>query len=128
MKYVWKQDFKHMGLYSLINVMPPSASFQNLTVMEVERCSSLINIGTSSAAKSLVQLTQMTIGRCKNIREVIGNHGDVIEDEIIFRKLKSLMLEDLPSLTSFCSWNFTLKFPSLETLTVGQCPNINIFS
>ncbi|TXG65483.1 hypothetical protein EZV62_006758 [Acer yangbiense] len=117
LKYMWKQNFKLdlilqnlealniWGCNSLINVMPPSASFQNLTVMEVEGCSSLINIGTSSAAKSLVQLTQMRIEKCKKITEVVGNHGDVTEDEIIFPKLKSLSLLDLPSLTSFCSWN-----------------------
>ncbi|KAK2640398.1 hypothetical protein Ddye_028193 [Dipteronia dyeriana] len=139
-KYMWKQDFKLdlilqnledlniLGCDSLINVMPPSASFQNLTVMEVGRCSSLINIGTSSAAKSLVQLTQMTIRWCKNIIEVVGNHGDVTEDEIIFPKLKSLSLLFLPSLTSFCSWNVTLQFPSLEELIVDYCRQMKIFS
>ncbi|TXG65320.1 hypothetical protein EZV62_006595 [Acer yangbiense] len=85
----------------------PSTCFQNLTSLEVVRCDSLINMGTSSVAKSLVQLTEMRISYCEKITEVIVNNGDVEEDEIIFRKLKSLMLKDLPSLTSFCSWNFT---------------------
>ncbi|TXG65323.1 hypothetical protein EZV62_006598 [Acer yangbiense] len=147
LKHIWKQNskldliiqnlevLKVQLCHSLINLMPPptsfqnpSTSFRNLTYLKVESCNSLINIGTSSVAKSLVQLTEMLISSSEKITEVIGNHGDVIEDEIIFRKLKSLMLEDLPSLTSFCSWNFTLKFPSLETVTVRQCPNMKIFS
>ncbi|TXG65311.1 hypothetical protein EZV62_006586 [Acer yangbiense] len=106
----------------------PSTSFQNLTSLQVMSCNSLINMGTSTVAKSLVQLTEMSISSCEKLTEVIGNHGDVIEDEIIFRKLKSLDLLGLPSLTSFYSLNCTLKFPSLETLTVTRCPNLKIFS
>ncbi|KAK2640403.1 hypothetical protein Ddye_028198 [Dipteronia dyeriana] len=140
LKYMWKHDFKLDVILqnlevlnirdcnSLINVMPHSASFQNLTVMEIESCSSLINIGTSSAAKSLVQLTQMTIWGCANIIEVVGNHGAVTEDEIILPKLKSLSLKYLPSLRSFCSWNVNLEFPSLEELIVYKCPQMKIFS
>ena len=147
LKYIWKQNskldlniqnlevLKVWACHSLINLMPPptsfqnpSTSFQNLTSLEVQGCNSLINIGTYSVAKSLVQLTEMSISNCKKITEVIGNHGDVIEDEIIFRKLKSLMLLGLPRLASLCSWNFTLKFPYLETLTVYYCPNMMIFS
>ncbi|KAI9184865.1 hypothetical protein LWI28_001922 [Acer negundo] len=139
-KYMWKPDFKLDLILqnlealnirwcnSLINVMPPSASFQNLTVMQVVDCRSLINIGTSSAVKSLVQLSEMTILLCKNIIEVVGNHGDVTDDEIIFPKLKRLSLRDLPSLTSFCSWKVTLQFPSLEELIVVKCPQMKIFS
>ncbi|KAK3198744.1 hypothetical protein Dsin_022159 [Dipteronia sinensis] len=85
-------------------------------------------MGTSPVAKSLVQLTEMSISYCRKITEVIGNHGDVILDEISFTKLKSLKLQKLPSLTSFCSGNFILKFPSLETLDVIGCPNMKIFS
>ncbi|KAL5783698.1 hypothetical protein ACOSP7_008727 [Xanthoceras sorbifolium] len=42
--------------------------------------------------------------------------------------LKSLSLKDLPRLTSFCFWNCTLEFPSLEKLNVPDYPNMKIFS
>ncbi|KAL5769653.1 hypothetical protein ACOSP7_013807 [Xanthoceras sorbifolium] len=64
-----------------------------------------------------------------------GKHSNILchlnlfsEDKIIFSSLKSLSLEFLIGLKSFCSWNFTLEFPSLEELTVFSCPNIKIFS
>lgn len=50
------------------------------------------------------------------------------KEEIVFTKLKSLFLVDLDSLTSFCSANYTFKFPSLQDLDVIGCPKMTIFT
>ncbi|KAH9686702.1 hypothetical protein KPL70_014464 [Citrus sinensis] len=61
--------------------------------------------------------------------EVVINDKDGVEkEEIVFRKLKTLDLVDLDSLTSFCSANYTFKFPSLQDLYVIGCPKMKIFT
>ncbi|KAL5825165.1 hypothetical protein ACOSQ3_021228 [Xanthoceras sorbifolium] len=119
-----------MGCVSLINLnlTLSSASFQNLTALKVNRCKSLTDMVISSTAKSLVQLIEMSIWNCEKIIEVVGDQGDVTDNKIIFCKLKSLSLYDLPNLTSFCFGNFSLEFPSLEELIVNNCPKMKIFS
>ncbi|KAL5825698.1 hypothetical protein ACOSQ3_021761 [Xanthoceras sorbifolium] len=111
---------------SLINVLLPSSSFENLKILKVEDCKRLISLVAVSTAKSLVRLEEMQICRCKMMKEVVPNEGDVKEDEIIFHKLKKLDLSDLSSLTSF--GNYTFKFPILEKLTVKECSKMKIFS
>ncbi|GAY33003.1 hypothetical protein CUMW_283970 [Citrus unshiu] len=59
---------------------------------------------------------------------VINNKDGVEKEEIVFRKLKTLELSDLDSLTSFCSANYTFKFPSLQALWVIGCPKLKIFT
>ncbi|KAL5825703.1 hypothetical protein ACOSQ3_021766 [Xanthoceras sorbifolium] len=39
-----------------------------------------------------------------------------------------MSLTDLSNLTSFCSGNYTLNFPSLEELDVIGCPKMKFFS
>ncbi|KAK9230139.1 hypothetical protein WN944_023106 [Citrus x changshan-huyou] len=65
------------------------------------------------------------------MREVVINDEDGaenFEEEIVFTKLKILSLYDLDSLTSFCSANYTFKFPSLEDLSIIGCPKMKIFT
>ncbi|KAL5853780.1 hypothetical protein ACOSQ3_008898 [Xanthoceras sorbifolium] len=113
---------------TLMNLMPPSASFQNLILLKVDGCGSLENVVTSSTAKSLVMLLSMDISNCKNITEVVGNQGDVTNDKIIFSNLKYLLLKNLRGLATFCSSSCTLEFPYLEKLNVSDCRNLKIFS
>ena len=119
---------------NLINLVPPSTSFQTLTCLMVCRCDGMINVLTSSIAKSLVRLRRIKIGECKMITEIVANDDDegenyAAKDEIVFSELKELLLLDLESLTSFFSGNnCNFKFPSLERLVVEDCPNMNIFS
>ncbi|KAH9727248.1 putative disease resistance protein [Citrus sinensis] len=138
--YIWKQDSKLDSITenleslevwwceNLINLVPSSASFKNLTTLELWYCQRLMNLVTSSTAKSLVCLTKLRIDGCRMLTEIISKEEDVAEDEIVFSKLKWVSLERLENLTSFCSGNYTLKFPSLEDLFVIECPKMKIFS
>ncbi|KAK3187827.1 hypothetical protein Dsin_027388 [Dipteronia sinensis] len=113
--------------FNLINLMPSSASLQNLTILRVWGCEGLINIIAFSAAKSLLRLVEMEIFDCGMMMEIVANE-DVTKDGIVFDSLKSLSLLYLRSLTCFYSGNCTLSFPSLENLTVNECPKMKNFS
>ncbi|GAY44698.1 hypothetical protein CUMW_083850 [Citrus unshiu] len=117
------------GCDRLVNLVPSSTSFQNLTNLVVFSCERLKIVLTSSIAKSLVRLRYMKIKSCVMITEIVLVDDVVAKDEVItFRELKELKLLHLKSLTSFCSGNCAFKFPSLERLVVDDCPNMKIFS
>ncbi|KAF2294492.1 hypothetical protein GH714_011927 [Hevea brasiliensis] len=144
LKHVWESDCQlHNPLFqsledleiescgNLIFLVPSSASFRNLKALEVSECNALINIVTSSTAKSMVQLETLTVKSCNMLTEIVGGDQGVgigSTDEIVFSKMKTLHLEDLQSLTSFCLGSYTFNFPSLEQLTLHKCPKLRIFT
>ncbi|KAG8650645.1 hypothetical protein MANES_07G062324v8 [Manihot esculenta] len=142
LKHIWDPDsglkpllqyletLSVIGCRSLINVAPSSSSFQNLATLEVRFCAGLANLITESTAKSMVQLTKMTVQRCNMMTEIVTSDGDDhTEDEIInFDKLKFLELYGLPGLISFCSGNNAFNFPALENVTVNRCSRMKIFA
>ncbi|KAL5823708.1 hypothetical protein ACOSQ4_021608 [Xanthoceras sorbifolium] len=141
LKQIWKQDCEVNAVLqnlenldvekcnSLVTLIPPLACFQNLTILRVSFCHGLLNLVSSSTAKSLVQLTKMKIYFCQMIIEVVADNGGRTENhEISFSKLKSLELIYLSRFTSFSSLNYTFNFPSLENLVVRDCPKMKIFT
>ncbi|XP_044477764.1 uncharacterized protein LOC123205033 isoform X2 [Mangifera indica] len=140
-KYLWGKGSKLDSLLQnlevlevrccdrMINVLPSSASFENLTVLNVDSCYGLMNLLTPSTAKNLVQLREMKIGSCRMMTEIVSNKTEDVaaEDELVFGKLKLLSLEELKSLTCFCSGSYALKFPYLEELAVDGCPRMKTF-
>ncbi|TXG69578.1 hypothetical protein EZV62_004513 [Acer yangbiense] len=139
LKQIWKQDSKVDTILqnleslvvhscgSLVTLLPPSTSFQNLTVLRVRDCK-LINLISSSIAKSLMQLKKMEIQKCNMMIEVVIGDGAGIEDKINFKNLKSLELISLSRLRKFCSGNYNFNLPSLEILKVKRCAKMRIFS
>ncbi|KAK8632965.1 hypothetical protein V6N13_013821 [Hibiscus sabdariffa] len=112
---------------NLINLGSYFSTLQNLTTLDVWDCKEMTELITSSKAQSLVCLVTMRIRECETMREVVASQGDESTDEIVFEKLKYLDLHCLLSLKSFSSGNHTFRFPSLERVTVSQCPRINNF-
>ncbi|KAF2294507.1 hypothetical protein GH714_012077 [Hevea brasiliensis] len=140
LKQIWDQDsrlkpvFQHLetlsvnSCNSLTNIVP-SSSFLNLATLEVSSCEGLVNLITASTAKTMVQLTKMTVHNCNKMTEIVTSDGDDhTEDEIIFSKLQILELICLSSLVNFCSGNHALNFPSLENVKVNGCLQMKIFS
>ncbi|CAN6583081.1 unnamed protein product [Malus baccata var. baccata] len=104
--------------------------FQNLTTLEVHGCHSLKYLATYTIAKTLKRLREMVVGDCKRMTEIgattsdgddAGNDG-----EISFCQLQSLTLLSLPSLQDFFSGNCIVKFPSLKTVNIYNCPELKI--
>ncbi|XP_031255477.1 probable disease resistance protein At4g27220 isoform X2 [Pistacia vera] len=112
----------------LTSLMPSSASFQNLKVLNVSCCEWLMKLIIPSTTRSLVQLRELSIGYCGMMIEIVENEGDETTTEIVFENLKKLSLIRLESLTCFCSGNYSFNFPSFEELIIEECPNMKTFS
>ncbi|GLU03287.1 hypothetical protein SLE2022_204940 [Rubroshorea leprosula] len=141
LKYIWSQgsasdllvqnvqSLKVLGCDNLISLSESTPSFQNLTKLLIVRCQGLKNLFSFATAQSLVQLQSLTVEDCHFLTEIVGGEGDGLdsEDVIDFSILKFLKLKCLTRLASFCSSNFTFKFPLLEEVMVAHCVNFETF-
>ncbi|XP_048136679.1 uncharacterized protein LOC115734374 [Rhodamnia argentea] len=111
---------------SLSIVFPTPTSFHSLTELEVADCNGLVHVGTCSAVTSLVHLTRLILRNCAKMEVVVTDDGNGA-DEISFPNLEVLILDRLPSLESFSPMNCVFTFPSLQSIVVMQCPQMDIF-
>ncbi|XP_022719742.1 uncharacterized protein LOC111277593 [Durio zibethinus] len=113
---------------NMISLGSSSTPFQNLMTLDVQECRAMINLVTSLAVQSLVQLKILRIKNCGSMKEIVGNEGDdEATYDIIFNRLECIELRHLPSLKSFCSGHHTFGFPSLNQVIVSHCPELEIF-
>ncbi|XP_021716649.1 uncharacterized protein LOC110684503 [Chenopodium quinoa] len=115
------------------------SSFENLHKLEITRCDKLETLGSLSIATALVQLKQLSIDRCPQIREVISDEETEETEDLtygyeIFPLLESVRLKDCPKLKMFISrTKHKDKFPkllilSLQKLDISKCPDMKFFS
>ncbi|KAF2294553.1 hypothetical protein GH714_012546 [Hevea brasiliensis] len=100
-------------------------SFKNLTLLQVQNCSSLTNIFTLSMASGLVNLQHMELKRCCLVEHIITKaEEEIAKDKIMFPSMKSISLECLPNLSSFYSARDFLKCPSLKRIDMVAIPSL----
>ncbi|XP_059656475.1 probable disease resistance protein At1g12290 isoform X2 [Cornus florida] len=106
--------------------------YHNLTSLTVESCNSLKCLFSLSIARNLTNIEQLSVSWCNAIEEIIKNEDqgeeDGAMDEIVFPKLQSMHLYDLPNLTSFCWANNAFKLPSLQNVTLKGCDKMQTFT
>ncbi|KAH7534020.1 hypothetical protein FEM48_Zijuj04G0193400 [Ziziphus jujuba var. spinosa] len=112
-----------------------SVSFENLTDLKVLKCNRMEYLLSPSAAKTLVQLEKMGVSECEAMKGIIApsssSEADHDDDKLFiasFDNLEVLVLDSLPSLTSFHVGKCALEFPKLSPVVVaGNCPELRSF-
>ena len=107
---------------NLTNLLPSSVTFSSLEILEVYSCNRLIDLITSTTARSLVKLKAMRIIECNALEEIMKEDGCLANDDITFNSLEVLELINLPQLSRFCTSHCLIKFPLLSGVVVRQCP------
>ncbi|KAG2702094.1 hypothetical protein I3760_06G074900 [Carya illinoinensis] len=137
--HLWKEDTQPCPLFHNLEflkmsecgklriLVPSSVYLQNLTDLSVSNCHGLINLVTSSTARTLLQLNRMSISKCEKITKIVAMEDGEANVAITFNKLTYLELDGLPNLTYFCSGAYSFGFPSLEKVIVRCCPEMKTF-
>nr|XP_004299759.2 PREDICTED: disease resistance protein At4g27190-like isoform X2 [Fragaria vesca subsp. vesca] len=114
---------------NLRNLRSSAISFKNLTNLQVTSCPGLEYLITYSIAKSFSQLTHLTVEDCARLVEMVRSTEDDDDsgNEIVFSRLIYLRLSKLPKLQVFCSGDFIVRFPSLETLLISRRLKLKVF-
>ncbi|XP_034698034.1 probable disease resistance protein At4g27220 isoform X3 [Vitis riparia] len=109
-------------------------SFSKLSYLKIEECQGISVVIPSNMVQILHNLEKLEVRMCDSVNEVIqveivGNDGhELTDNEIEFTRLKSLTFYHLPNLKIFCSsTRYVFKFPSLETMEVGECHGMEFF-
>ena len=102
--------------------------FGNLRLLKVWDCNSLTYLFSPLIAKLLVMLEKIEVSHCEKIEEILASAGEEEkEKDILFDKVNSILLRDLPNLKCFCPETNAFEWPSLKEITVIGCPILSIF-
>ncbi|KAG7968619.1 hypothetical protein I3843_08G164200 [Carya illinoinensis] len=102
----------------------PFSTFKNLKVLVVDNCEKLRFIFSSSIARGLSLLEELNITRCNNMGAIfVKEEEDGIEDQgdmMLFGRLQTLVLNDLPKLVGFLSTKDSFMADCRETNSEGN--------
>ncbi|XP_058212380.1 disease resistance protein At4g27190-like isoform X2 [Rhododendron vialii] len=107
----------------------------NLTYVDVGRCPKLgYYVFSLALARNLVQLHRLEVWACSVLEVIVSNANGGGEHEIevagedediVFPKLESLSLEDLPNFTGFCKGMNAIRMPQLKRLHLQSISKLN---
>ncbi|KAK2360349.1 putative disease resistance protein [Trifolium repens] len=134
-----KIEFKGAPLLQELNVkncdlhqclVIDSFLYSNLKSLTVRGCDRISVLLSFPSMRCLEQLEKLDITECKNLFEIVCQEESEANGEkiIIFPALQDLILQDLPKLKAFFHGPYKLDFPSLQKVSICNCPDMEVFS
>ncbi|XP_031247968.1 uncharacterized protein LOC116105696 [Pistacia vera] len=105
-------------------------SFSKLRIIKVEKCDRLMYLFSSSMAGNILQIQEIEVTNCKELKEIIGQENADHFDEnernckVEFKQLHSLVLQ---CLQQFISFGLKVVLPRLENLKLSSINIENIW-
>nr|XP_011464414.1 PREDICTED: probable disease resistance protein At4g27220 isoform X2 [Fragaria vesca subsp. vesca]XP_011464415.1 PREDICTED: probable disease resistance protein At4g27220 isoform X2 [Fragaria vesca subsp. vesca] len=95
----------HLRLNTVTYIIDRKAVFPYLTTLSVNRLNHLNLLLSFSMAKSLVELKHLEVSECVIMEEIVSTRDQLNGEniDIVFCKLETLKLYDLPNLARFCT-------------------------
>ncbi|KAJ9542288.1 hypothetical protein OSB04_028794 [Centaurea solstitialis] len=108
--------------------MPSKLS--NLTKVSIDYCHYLEHVFSYGLVASLVQLQELHISDCSNMKVIVEQVQDseTKANEVSFPRLKSLKLRSLTNLKGFFMGSEAFQWPSLDALMIDMCPSMTVFT
>nr|XP_028944160.1 uncharacterized protein LOC103447470 [Malus domestica]XP_028944161.1 uncharacterized protein LOC103447470 [Malus domestica]XP_028944162.1 uncharacterized protein LOC103447470 [Malus domestica] len=102
--------------------------FRNLRNLKVGGCRGLKYVFSHLIARELLNLEEVKISGCPDMETIVRiteeNEEEATKYMILFPKLNTFELEDLPRLTSLCPEGFTFLWSSAKNMHVKECENL----
>ena len=114
LKHIWKNSCHEI------------LSFENLCVVNVTECQSLMNLFSVSLCQNLRQLEELGIQSC-DIEDIVAMDEGSEEHGFDFPQLIVLKLRSLAKLKSFYPGRHAINCPSLKKLSIYHCEELRIF-
>ncbi|GKV46915.1 hypothetical protein SLEP1_g53874 [Rubroshorea leprosula] len=105
-------------------------NFRKLKSLHITLCSSLEYLFTPSMVSGLGHLEDLFVSNCRDLKQVIMVKGveEVVNTELIFPRLNSILLQRCDKLSSFYAGSSALKFQSTIKIRIHMCPNMITFA
>ncbi|XP_034702361.1 disease resistance protein RPS2-like isoform X2 [Vitis riparia] len=101
-----------------------AGSLSRLTTVTLSQCPKLKKIFSNGMIQQLVKLKHLRVEECHGIEEIIMESENTQLENQALPKLKTLVLFDLPILTSIWVEN-SLEWPSLQEVKISMCFMLN---
>ncbi|KAM0055006.1 putative leucine-rich repeat domain superfamily [Helianthus debilis subsp. tardiflorus] len=100
----------------------------NLKKVYIGECDLLSYIFTFSTLESLKQLQELMVKKCKAMKVIVKEEKETSSKRVVFPRLETLELEDLPKLKGFFLGMNDFQWPSLDHVLINDCPELKMFT
>ncbi|KAI3670218.1 hypothetical protein L1987_88036 [Smallanthus sonchifolius] len=109
-----------------ITIVVPQLS--NLKSVYIESCDVISHVFTFSTLESLKQLKELKVIECKAIQVIVKEENGTSSENVVFPRLETLVLDDLPSLKGFYLGMNEFRWPLLDDVMINDCPQLMMFT
>lgn len=109
-----------------IAIVVPQLS--NLKSVYITNCNLLSHVFTFSTLESFKQLKELRIERCHTIQVIVKEENETPLKLVVFPRLETLELDDLPNLKGFFLGMNDFRWPSLDNAMINDCSQLMVFT